>query len=93
MTADESKKYCLGGKQINYAQSHQNDPLGAAIVLEVIRIIKEDGLIEQSKNISKNLISGLEDIKVRTNKIKAIRGRGLMVAVDLKDDANAHICA
>ena len=79
----------LDGKQIKYAQSHQNDPLGAAIVLEVIRIIKEDGLIEQSTNISTRLISGLEDIQSRMNKIKAVRARGLMVAVDLKDDADA----
>ena len=83
----------LDGKQIKYAQSHQNDPLGAAIVLEVIRIIKEDELIEQSKNISTRLIKGLEGIQVRTGKIKAIRGRGLMVAVDLIDNADAAFTA
>ncbi len=83
----------LGGKQIHYAQSHQNDPLGAAIVLEVIRIINEDGLIEQSKKISTRLLNGLEGIQARTDKIKAIRGRGLMVAVDLKDIADAAYTA
>ena len=35
------------------------------------------------------LISGLRGIKVRTNKINAIRTRGLMVALELKDDAKA----
>ncbi len=79
----------LGGRQIKYAQSHQNDPLGAAIVLEVIRTIKEGALIEKSRDIAAILMSGLEGIKVRTDKIKAIRGRGLMVALELEDDAKA----
>ncbi len=79
----------LGGTRIKYAQSHQNDPLGAAIVLEVIRAISEEGLIEQGKDIAVMLKSGLEDIKNRTGKIKAIRARGLMVALELEDDLKA----
>ena len=34
----------LGGRPIKYAQSHQNDPLGAGVAREVIRVIREDGL-------------------------------------------------
>jgi acetylornithine aminotransferase len=79
----------LGDTQVKYAQSHQNDPLGAAIVLEVIRTINEDGLIKQGKNVAAMLTSGLEGIKVRAKKIKAIRARGLMVALELEDDTEA----
>jgi acetylornithine/N-succinyldiaminopimelate aminotransferase len=79
----------LGGSQVNYSQSHQNDPLGAAIALEVIGIIKEDRLIEKSKDLSAILLGGLNVIKARTNKIKAIRARGLMVALELMDDPKA----
>jgi len=81
----------LGDGQVKYAQSHQNDPLGAAIALEVVRTVKDERLIEQGNTISAMLLSGLEDIKTRTGKIEAIRARGLLVALELKDDANASI--
>jgi len=78
----------LGDEPVNYAQSHQNDPLGAAIALEVIRVIREERLIERSKDIGTTLTSGLERIKARTGRIVDIRARGLMVGLELRDDAN-----
>ena len=79
----------LGGKPVNYAQSHQNDPLGAAVVREVIRVIQEEGLIERGRDIASMLISGLESIKTRTSRIREIRARGLMIGLELEDDAEA----
>jgi acetylornithine/N-succinyldiaminopimelate aminotransferase len=76
----------LGGGPLKYAQSHQNDPLGATVVREVIRTIREDGLIERSKGIAEILMTGLETIRERTGKIREVRGRGLMIAIDLEDD-------
>ena len=79
----------LGGRPMMYAQSHQNDPLGAAVVREVVKVIKQEGLIERGKAIADRLLSGLEGIKDRTGKIQEIRSRGLMVAIELKDDPEA----
>ncbi len=75
----------LGGKPVMYAQSHQNDPLGAAVAREVIRVIEEDGLVARSAEIGIPLVSGLEGIKARTGKIRAVRGRGLLVAIEMED--------
>lgn len=63
----------LGDQQAKYAQSHQNDPLGAAIVLEVIRTINEENLIARSHNVAAILKSGFENFltvfeKVLTDK-------------------------
>jgi acetylornithine aminotransferase len=69
----------LGSRPVKYAQSHQNDPLGAAVALEVARVIREEGLIERGREIGATLVSGLEGIKTRTGQIKEIRARGLMV--------------
>lgn len=77
----------LGSRPVMYAQSHQNDPLGAAIAREVIRIIKDEKLIQQAQNKAKILIGGLERIQSRISHIKEIRARGLMVALELKDDS------
>jgi len=79
----------LGGRPVMYAQSHQNDPLGAAVAREVIEVIKQEDLIERGKGIAAILLSGLEGIKDRTGQIKEIRSRGLMVALELKDDPEA----
>lgn len=75
----------LGGRTIPYAQSHQNDPLGASIAREVVRVIREEGWIEKSRATAARLVGGLEGIRSRTGRIRAIRSRGLMVAVDIED--------
>jgi acetylornithine aminotransferase len=79
----------LGGRTIKYAQSHQNDPPGAAVVREVIRFIREEGLIERSRDIATLLRIGLDGIKARNSRIKDIRSRGLMMAIEMNDDPEA----
>jgi acetylornithine aminotransferase len=79
----------LDGDPLKYAQSHQNDPLGAAIVREVVRVITDEGLIERGRGIAAVLSSGLEEIKDRTGRITDIRSRGLMIALELHDSAFA----
>ncbi|VVS93757.1 class-III pyridoxal-phosphate-dependent aminotransferase [Desulfoluna spongiiphila] len=75
------------GTPIPYSQSHQNDPLGAAIAREVIRIIREDDLIRRSNELSALLTQGLHTAMNKYDHLKAVRARGLMVAVDFKDTA------
>jgi acetylornithine aminotransferase len=77
----------LAGRPFRYAQSHQNDPLGAAVALEVVRTIREEGLIERGREIAGVLSAGLERIRARTDRIHEIRARGLMIALELRDDA------
>jgi acetylornithine/N-succinyldiaminopimelate aminotransferase len=75
----------LAGKPIPYAQSHQNDPLGAAVAREVIRVIEEEGLVQRAVEIGGMLVAGLEEIKARTGRIREIRSRGLLVAIEMED--------
>jgi acetylornithine aminotransferase len=76
----------LAGREVKYAQSHQNDPLGAAVLIEVVRVIREEGLIERSMEISSALAGGLDKIRERTGRIREIRARGLMVGIEIDDD-------
>jgi acetylornithine/N-succinyldiaminopimelate aminotransferase len=76
----------LGDRPVKYAQSHQNDPLGAAIVREVVRVIREEGLIERGREIAAVLMAGVQEIKARRDRINAVRGRGLMIALEFQDD-------
>jgi acetylornithine/N-succinyldiaminopimelate aminotransferase len=76
----------LSGKPIMYAQSHQNDPLGAAVAREVIRVIEEEKLVERSVETGALLVTGLDKIKARRGRIREIRSRGLLVAIQMEDD-------
>ena len=78
----------LGGRPIMYAQSHQNDPLGATVAREVVRIIGEQGLVERCGRIGDSLIAGLEGVSTHTDRIREIRGKGLLVAIEMQDDPN-----
>lgn len=75
----------LGSRPVRYAQSHQNDPLGAAIAHTVIATIQEEGLIERGQRLGDQLLAGLEAIQARTGQIVEIRARGLMLALALRD--------
>jgi len=66
-----------------YAQSHQNDPLGAAVLLAVIRTIEDEGLIERARAVGERLSAGLGRLVEAAPGIAAVRARGSMVAVDL----------
>lgn len=81
----------LGGAPLKYAQSHQNDPLGAAVAREVLRVIDAEGLVDRGVAVADLLLSGLEGIAARTGRIAAIRSRGLMVAVVLSDEAETPL--
>jgi len=72
----------------HYSQSHQNDPLGAAIVNEVIRIIKADDLIPKAETKGKQFFEMLQSLKDGI-KITDVRGRGLMFAMDICDETTA----
>ena len=72
----------LERKPFKYGQSHMNDSLGAAIVKEVIKIISEGDLISESARKGKRFLGQLESL-IDPQTIPAVRGRGLMMAVDI----------
>lgn len=79
----------LGGSTPRWSQSHQNDPLGAAVAREVVRVIRDEGLVERGREAGRWLRDGLEGIARRTGRIAEVRARGPMLAVELDDDPPA----
>jgi acetylornithine aminotransferase len=78
----------LESKPFKYSQSHQNDPLGAAIAKEVIQVIKEENLIEKCRILGSHFLSQLQQLQKNVSIIKDIRGRGLMMAIEFEDEDN-----
>ena len=72
----------LEKKPFKYFQSHQNDPLGAAVVREVIQTIEESELIDHAREKGEMFLSQLASL-VDGEIVLEVRGRGLMFAVDL----------
>lgn len=73
-----------------YAQSHQNDPMGCAVGLEVIKAFDDAGLVDRSAMIGKYFNDQLLKLQAKyENKIKEIRARGLMIALEF----NSCVCA
>jgi acetylornithine/N-succinyldiaminopimelate aminotransferase len=66
-----------------YAQSHQNDPLGCAVAKTVITVMREEGLVERSSRIGNHFLRELGRLAERQDRITEVRGRGLMIGMDL----------
>jgi ornithine--oxo-acid transaminase len=61
------------------------NPLACAAARAAIRVLVEEGMIENAARMGEYLLSALREIS--SSLIKEIRGRGLMVAVELLPDA------
>lgn len=61
------------------------NPLACAVAREALRVLVEEGLIEASEVRGRQFLEGLQAI--RSNRVREIRGRGLMLAVELDEPA------
>ena len=60
------------------------NPLACAAALAAIYVIKEEGLVEKSKVMGKYFIDSLNELKDKHPLvIKEVRGKGLMIGIDL----------
>ena len=69
-----------------YCQSHQNDPLGCAVVKEVITVIKQQNLIERAADMGKVLENALKNLMNKHSCINEVRGVGLMYVMEFRSD-------
>ncbi|RXH35094.1 MULTISPECIES: ornithine--oxo-acid transaminase [Bradyrhizobium] len=61
------------------------NPLACAVARAAMRVLVEEGMIENAARQGARLLEGLKDI--RANTIREVRGRGLMLAVELHPEA------
>ncbi len=74
----------LERKPFHYSQSHQNDPLGASIAHGVVQYIEENDLISKAQRNGSYLYRRLASL-VDEDIVLEIRGRGLMLCIDIKN--------
>lgn len=66
-----------------HLSSHQNDPLAAAAVHAVIDIVEQDDLINQARKKGEYFLEKLLKLQEQHACIKDVRGRGLMLGMEL----------
>ncbi len=69
-----------------HGHTFAGNPLSAAISLEVVRIILEEGLVENSREMGTLLHEGLHELKREYAIIGDVRGRGLLAGVEFVRD-------
>jgi 2,2-dialkylglycine decarboxylase (pyruvate) len=73
----------LEGRGFMHLSSHQNDPLAAAAVQAVIDIVDEERLVQNSQAMGLYFMDRLRELKLRHPIVSDIRGRGLMIGLEL----------
>jgi acetylornithine/LysW-gamma-L-lysine aminotransferase len=67
-----------------HSSTFGGNPLSCAAGVAALKAITEDGLIENSEKMGKIFREGLEKLKEKHAIIREIRGKGLMIGVELK---------
>jgi 2,2-dialkylglycine decarboxylase (pyruvate) len=85
VVVSDSVASSLEQKCFTHLSSHQNDPLAAATVQAVIDIVEEKHLINHSRTMGQYFNSALHELKSRHSLVTDVRGRGLMIGMELQD--------
>ncbi len=71
-------------KKGEHSSTFGGNPLACAAGTATLQALTQDGLIDNAKNMGQKLLNGLEDLKSKHKIIREIRGKGLMIGVELK---------
>jgi 2,2-dialkylglycine decarboxylase (pyruvate) len=66
--------------------THVSDPMPAAVGLKVLEIVERDGLAQRAVVLGERLKTGLLKLRERFDCIGDVRGRGLLVGVEIVKD-------
>jgi len=78
------------GKGFLHVTSHVSDPLPAAAGLAVLDVIEEEGLVERARERGDYLLGRLRELQTRHEQIGDVRGRGLLVGLELVADRDSR---
>lgn len=79
----EQKAY---DREFLFLTTHVNDPLPAAVGNTVLDVLVRDRLDERVRELGKALRGGLDELATRHDTIGDVRGRGLLLGVELVGD-------
>ncbi|MGY0288089.1 MAG: acetyl ornithine aminotransferase family protein [Thermoproteota archaeon] len=83
MIAKEKIMVWEGG---SHASTFGGNPVSCAAGLAAIEVIEKEGLLERAKNLGEKVMKRLNELKERSKIVGDVRGKGLMIGVELVKD-------
>jgi len=71
-------------KKGEHSSTFGGNPLACAAGTATLQALTQDGLIENAKSMGEKFLQGLEELKYKHKIIREVRGKGLMIGVELK---------
>ena len=75
----------------SHTSTFGGNPIACAAALATLEVIEKQGLVEKARTLGDYLLDGLKAI--RSDKIREVRGLGLMIGIELKEKAGAYVQA
>ncbi|MBA2565689.1 MAG: ornithine--oxo-acid transaminase [Gemmatimonadetes bacterium] len=72
----------------DHGSTFGGNPLGCAVARTALRVLREEGLVERSAQLGAHLMESLREID--SPKVKEVRGRGLLVGIELYEAARPY---
>jgi ornithine--oxo-acid transaminase len=69
----------------SHGSTFGGNPLASAVGIAAISVLEDEKLDERSEKLGKHFLSSLK--RIRSEKIKEVRGKGLFVAIELFESA------
>lgn len=69
--------------------THEKNPVTAAAALATLQVIEREGLVEQAARVGAHALARLRELQQRHRLIGDVRGRGLLLGIDLVSDRDA----
>ncbi len=76
-----------------HSSTFGGNPISCAAGTAALKALTEDGLIENAEAMGRIFREGLEDLKKRHSMIREIRGKGLMIGVEIKFEIRGILMA
>ena len=91
---------CIARDDLNVAgayalghYTHEKNPVTAAAALATLEVIARDGLVENAARVGAHALGRLQEMKQRHAVIGDVRGRGLLLGIELVTDRAAKTAA
>ena len=75
----------------SHTSTFGGNPLACAAALASLEVVEKEGLVEKARSLGSYLLDGLRAI--RSDKIREVRGLGLMIGIELKEKAGPYVQA